>query len=96
MLSHISALVQARLRGGAPWCADAGTSFQQRGQSLPGNAEALRDLADRYAVGRYSRRPRRVRRVCMLLHGSCLSVVVQIIDEFDVLPTNLKITRQFR
>ena len=32
-------------------CADAGTSVQQRGQSLPGNAEALRDLSDRYAVG---------------------------------------------
>jgi len=32
-------------------CADAGTPVQQRGQSLPGNAETLRDLTDRHALG---------------------------------------------
>lgn len=68
-------------------CADAGTSVQQRGKSLPGDAEALRNLSDRYSLGEIlAENLTGVRRVVHVAHEICLSVVVQIVDEFDVLP----------
>ena len=88
MLRHISVLVPSAkrsLEAQRHRCADAGTPVQQRGQSLPRNAEALGDLTDRYSLGEILAEDLTgVRRVVHIAHGGCLSVVaVQIIDEFD-------------
>jgi hypothetical protein len=47
---HLGAGPKRSLEAQRHRCADAGTPVQQRGQSLPGNAEALRDLTDRYPL----------------------------------------------
>jgi len=84
---HLGAGPKRSLEAQRHRCADAGTPVQQRGKSLPGDAEALRDLTDRYALGEIlAENLTGVRRVVHVAHGSCLSVVVQIIDQFDVLP----------
>jgi hypothetical protein len=84
---HLGAGPKRSLEAQGHRCADAGTTVQQRGKSLPGNAEALGDLTDRYSLGEILAEDLTgVRRVVHVAHGSCLSVVVQVIDEFDFLP----------
>jgi len=87
MMSHISALVPSdpsrrsaidALRPERPFSS---------AERLSGDAKALSDLADRYPLGEILRE--NLARMCMIAHVAhkrCLSLVVQIIDEFDVLP----------
>lgn len=84
---HLGASAKRALEAQRHRRADAGTTVQQCGQSLPGDAEALGDLTDRYSLGEIlAENLTGVRRVVHVAHESCLSVVVQIVDEFDVLP----------
>jgi len=84
---HLGAGPERSLEAQRHRCADAGTPVQQRGKCLPGYAEALRDLTDRYALGKIlAENLAGMCRVVHIAHRRCLSVVVQIIDEFNVLP----------
>jgi hypothetical protein len=84
---HLGAGPKCSLEAQRHRCADAGTPVQQRGKSLPGNAKPLGDLTDRYSLGEIlAEHVAGVRWIVHVAHGDCLSLVVQIIDEFDVLP----------
>jgi len=67
---HLGAGAKRPLEAQRHRCADAGTTIQQRGQRLPGNAEALRDLADRYSLRKILAEDLAgVRRVLHAAHG---------------------------